>query len=124
MLLDTHAVLWFMLGDPRLSMRASDVLTDPANLCLISPVNHWEIAIKISVGKYRISEDFETLWREAITVFAVLPIEPRHTAKLLDMPFHHKDPFDRLLVATALADQISLVSSDAVFDAYGISRVW
>lgn len=109
MLLDTHAVLWFMLGDPRLSMRASDVLTDPANLCLISPV---------------ISEDFGTLWREAITVFAVLPIEPRHTAKLLDMPFHHKDPFDRLLVATALADQISLVSSDAVFDAYGISRVW
>jgi PIN domain nuclease of toxin-antitoxin system len=115
-LLDTHAIMWFMLGDPAISATTTALMTDPANECLMSPASHWEMAIKISLKKYRLHGDFEALWRDAQTRFGVLPIEPRHTAHLLSMPFHHKDPFDRLLVAQALAEQIPLVSGDAVLD--------
>lgn len=123
-LLDTHAILWFMLDDSRLSRRAAGILLDSANACLISPASHWETAIKISIGKYRINKDFENLWQEALRQFSVLPIEPRHTAKLISLPFHHKDPFDRLLAAQALSEKIPLVSSDPKFDAYSVERIW
>src|SRR5690349_1629292 len=103
-----------MLADPRLSERAIELITDSANSCLVSPASHWEIAIKISVGKYRIAGDFEALWQDALGQFGVLPIEPRHTARLLDLPFHHKDPFDRLIVAQVKAEGIPLVSGDAI----------
>ncbi len=92
-----------MLSDPKLSNRASELFVDPTNLCLISPVNHWEMAIKISVGKYRINDDFEMLWKDALSRFTILPIEPRHSAQLLSMPLYHKDPFDRMLIAQVLA---------------------
>jgi PIN domain nuclease of toxin-antitoxin system len=123
-LLDTHAVLWFMLNDPKLGDAAKRLLSEPTNDCLVSPASHWEIALKISVGKYRITEDFEQLWKEVFARFGVLPIEPRHTAKLISLPFHHKDPFDRLLIAQATAEQIPLVSADSALDVYGIQRLW
>jgi PIN domain nuclease of toxin-antitoxin system len=123
-LLDTHAVLWFMLDDERLSPATADLIADANNDCLVSPASHWETAIKISIGKYRISDSFEVLWRDVLDRFTALPIEPRHTARLLVMPFHHKDPFDRLLIAQAFTEDTPLVSSDAVFDAYGVRRLW
>jgi PIN domain nuclease of toxin-antitoxin system len=86
LLLDTHVVLWFMLNDPKLSGTASSLLTDRENLCFVSAASHWEIAIKISVGKYRISENFEAIWSDALTRFAALNIEPRHTARLISLP--------------------------------------
>ena len=124
LLLDSNAVFWAMLDDPKLSAAASQLLRDPANQCLVSPVSHWEMALKISVGKYQISDDFQAMWRDALARFAVLPIEPRHTARLITLPFHHKDPFDRMLVAQALAEGVPLVSSDGQLDAYGIQRLW
>jgi len=113
-----------MLNDPKLSETASTSIADRENLCLVSAASQWEVAIKISVGKYRISDDFETLWNDVLSRFATLNIEPRHTAKLISLPFHHKDPFDRLLIAQSLAEQIPVISSDAVLDAYGIQRIW
>jgi PIN domain nuclease of toxin-antitoxin system len=107
-----------------LSASAANLLGDLNNQCLISPVNHWEMAMKISIGKYQITDDFEAMWRDVMTRFAVLPIEPRHTARLIALPFHHKDPFDRLLVAQALAEDIPLISSDKTLDAYGVERLW
>jgi PIN domain nuclease of toxin-antitoxin system len=95
-LLDTHAVLWFMLDDERLSRTAAELVADASNDCLVSPASHWEVAIKVSLGKYRIKEDFVSMWRDALDRFAVLPIELHHTSRLLALPFHHKDPFDRL----------------------------
>jgi PIN domain nuclease of toxin-antitoxin system len=123
-LLDTHAILWFMLEDSNLSNRATSILSDPTNLCLFSPASHWEIAIKISIGKYNLSGDFENLWRDVLEQFNALPIVPRHTAKLISLPFHHKDPFDRLIIAQALTEQVPLVSSDPRFNAYGVERIW
>lgn len=126
LLLDTHAFLWFVLDDPKLSLSARQAIESDSNQVCISPASYWEIAIKISLGKYRLNGSFEAFWdtgmrRNDITV---LPIEIRHAATLAAMPFHHKDPFDRLVVAQALAEQLSLVSADLRLDAYGVSRIW
>lgn len=124
LLLDSNAVFWAMLNDPKLSATAANLLGDLGNQCLISPVNHWEMAMKISVGKYQITGDFQAMWHDAMTRFAVLPIEPRHTAQLINMPFHHKDPFDRMLIAQALSEGIPIISSDKQLDPYGVRRIW
>jgi PIN domain nuclease of toxin-antitoxin system len=125
-LLDTHTFLWFVLNDSNLAPQAKLTIEDPANLLLISPVSYWEIAIKISAGKYRLNRSYEEFWRKGMQENAIglLPIELRHTSRLLSLPFHHKDPFDRLLVAQALTEQIPLLSGDPTLDAYGIQRVW
>lgn len=124
-MLDTHAVLWFMLSDQRLSNTAADIIVNAANECLISPASYWETAIKISIGKYKTTEDFGSLWQDVLDRFVVIHIEPRHTGRLIFLPFHHKDPFDRLIAAQALVEQIPILScGDGVFDAYGVERLW
>jgi PIN domain nuclease of toxin-antitoxin system len=126
LLLDTHTLLWFALGDPQLSARASASIVDPASIKLVSPASYWEIAIKMSLGKYTLNKPFEEFFRNAIDLngFIHLPIEPRHAAALIAMPHHHKDPFDRLLIAQATVEGIPIVSADAAFDPYGVSRIW
>ena len=126
LLLDTHVLLWFYLGDPQLSAVAHGLIVDPANTKLVSPASYWELAIKISLAKYTLQESFEDFIQHALldNGFVVLAIEPRHTAALIPLPYHHKDPFDRLIIAQALAEGISIVSADAQFDAYGIKRLW
>ena len=126
LLLDTQAFLWFVLGDARLSGRALSLIQDPAHTKLVSPASYWEIAIKISIGKYALHEPYEAFMQRGIVDngFDILPIEPKHTALLTTMPLHHKDPFDRLLVAQALAEGMSVVSADTILDAYGVGRVW
>jgi PIN domain nuclease of toxin-antitoxin system len=93
---------------------------------VISPATYWEIAIKISNGKYALSQPYEVFMETVIDQngFGYLHIEPKHTAVLTTMPFHHKDPFDRLLAAQALVENISIVSTDAIFDQYGVKRIW
>jgi PIN domain nuclease of toxin-antitoxin system len=126
LLLDTHAFLWFVLGDPRLVQTARDRIFDPAKVKLVSPASYWEIAIKISLGKYTLNEPYETFMQRGIfgNSFSILPVEPKHTAALTTLPFHHRDPFDRLLVAQALVEQIPVLSTDAALDPYGITRLW
>ena len=98
-LLDTHALLWFLLDDAKLSQEARSAITDSANQILVSPASYWEIAIKISLGKYTLSEElggfFETQLAE--NRLTVLAITPRHAAEVAKLPFHHRDPFDRML---------------------------
>jgi PIN domain nuclease of toxin-antitoxin system len=126
LLLDTHTFLWFALGDARLSATARAAILDPANDKLVSPASYWEIAIKISVGKYSLNEPYEVFMQRAIdgNGFLVLPIEYRRTSVLTNLPFHHRDPFDRLLVAQAIVEQTPLVSHDVPLDAYPIKRIW
>lgn len=125
-LLDTHAFLWFILNDVRLSGAARTLITDPANDVEISPASYCEVAIKISIGKYSLSQPYDPFIANQIAVnrFSILPITPHHTAAVIGLPFHHKDPFDRLLAAQSLVEQIPLVSDDATFDTYGVSRLW
>ena len=102
------------------------LILDPTNLKLVSPASYWEIAIKMSLGKYTSSVNYEEFMRNAIDLngFHYLHIEPRHTALLLALPYQHKDPFDRLMVAQAMFESTSLVSADPVLDQYPITRLW
>jgi PIN domain nuclease of toxin-antitoxin system len=125
-LLDTQAFLWFVLNDPALSQIACNLIIDPLNEILLSPASYWEIAIKVSIGKYQVPGNFEAWMQHQIQVnqLEILPIKVAHTAALVTLPFHHKDPFDRLLVAQALTENIPIISVDAVLDNYAISRYW
>jgi PIN domain nuclease of toxin-antitoxin system len=126
LLLDTQAFLWFVLSDPRISATASALIADSNNDIEISPASYWEIAIKISLKKYELQEPYEVFMERELATnqFRILPIEPKHTAVLTMLPFHHRDPFDRLLVAQAMVEQIPLVSNDTALDAYPVRRLW
>ena len=126
LLLDTHSFLWFLLNDLRLSAAANGLIADANNDIEISPASYWEIAIKISLGKYSLPERYEVFVEREIAAndFRILPIIPKHTAALTTMPFHHRDPFDRLLIAQAIIEAIPIVSADRTFDAYPIKRLW
>jgi PIN domain nuclease of toxin-antitoxin system len=126
LLLDTHAFLWFVLNDPQWSAPASALIAEPLNDVALSPASYWEIAIKISLGKYQLHEPYQSFIEREIAQnqFSILPIEPKHTAALIALPFHHRDPFDRLLVAQAIVEQMPLVSCNPVLDAYPIMRLW
>jgi PIN domain nuclease of toxin-antitoxin system len=126
LLLDTHSFLWFVRNDPQLSATARSLIADPANTVLVSPASYWEIAIKISIGKYTLNVPYATFMHQGITAtgFTVLHILPAHTELLTSLLFHHRDPFDRLLIAQAMAERVPLVSIDQLFDPYGIQRLW
>jgi PIN domain nuclease of toxin-antitoxin system len=125
-LLDTHAFLWFVLNDSQLSPKALQLIVEPAHDILISPASYWELAIKVSLGKYQIPGSFQ-VWMEqqiAANAFQILPITIAHAATVTTLPFHHRDPFDRLLIAQALTEKIAIASADRVFDSYFVLREW
>ena len=126
LLLDTHALVWYVLGDSKLTATAQAAIQNVSNEVYYSPASYWEIAIKLSLGKYTLNESFDDFLQHAIfdNGFAILPIKPKHAAALARLPFHHKDPFDRMLAAQALVEGTHLVSSDNVFDQYGVPRTW
>ena len=126
LLLDTHAFLWFVLGDAQLSSIAKSYILDSAHAKLISPASYWEIAIKVSIGKYTLNASYDLFIQRGVegNGFEILPIGLKHTTALTALPFHHRDPFDRLLIAQAMAEQIPIISNDPVFDAYPITRLW
>jgi PIN domain nuclease of toxin-antitoxin system len=126
MLVDTHALLWFALNDSQLSSTADALIRNRSNLILVSPISYWEIAIKMSTGKYSLTVPYSRFFQDAIfgNGFSVLPIEIKHAAIIATLPFHHKDPFDRLLIAQALSENIPILSADAAFDPYGVTRLW
>jgi PIN domain nuclease of toxin-antitoxin system len=125
-LLDTHTWLWFVLGDRAISGKARSIIEDPANEKFISPVSFWETAIKISIGKCALPTPYDEFVQRAIAGqgFSILPVLPVHTSALINLPFHHRDPFDRLLVAQALTEPMPLISIDVTLDAYGVKRLW
>lgn len=126
LLLDTHSFLWFITDDTKLSATAKALIGDPNNDIFVSPASHWETAIKVSIGKYPLSAPFETFITQGMVDngFKDLPIQPKHTAMLTNLPYHHRDPFDRMLVAQAKVESLPIISADAALDAYGITRLW
>lgn len=126
LLLDTHAFLWFIDGSPHCSAKARALIEDVSNQRFLSLANLWEMAIKASLGKLRLAQPFETLIPQQLRLNGIelLSIEFRHTVLVAALPFHHRDPFDRLLVAQATAEQMPIVSGDTAFDAYAVTRLW
>ena len=126
LLLDTHTFLWFALNDPLLSERALKLITNPANDVFVSPASYWELAIKIGIGKYSLQQPVDTFFEDQLSEnqFEILPIEPQHVAPLTTLPLHHRDPFDRLIIAQAMIENIPIVSADSAFDSYPVTRIW
>ncbi len=126
LLLDTHAFLWFVWDDPQLSATAKAAIEDPSNRKLVSVASCWEIAIKAGSGKLTLDAPAAVfIPRElARNAFDLLEITLVHATAVESLPQHHKDPFDRLLIAQAQIEGIPIVSVDTAFDAYGIRRIW
>jgi len=126
LLLDTQAFLWWDDSPERLSAAAQAAIKDPANELLLSVVSVWEMAIKMQLGKLRLTTPLaeRISSQQARNQFAVLPVELRHTLQLTELPLHHKDPFDRLLVAQAQVEGAALVSGDAALRHYAVTILW
>lgn len=126
LLLDAHALLWFVWDDPQLSNTARAQIETAAQRKLVSIASCWEIAIKAGLGKLDLGEPSGTFLDREIAAnnFEVLPITLEHAAGVESLPLHHRDPFDRLLISQAHVENISVVSVDAVFDLYRVARIW
>jgi len=126
LLLDTHAFLWWVDDAPQLSRRAREAIASAENECLVSLASCWEMAIKASLGKLDLPAPMERFIPEqlAINRFQRLDIDFRHVVRTAAMPFHHRDPFDRLLAAQALEEELTLVTGDPVFRKYKVRRLW
>lgn len=126
LLLDTHAFLWFATGDERLSDAARAAISVPSNRRLVSAASVWEMAIKVSLGKLDVSGELDEWLRKAfdVCVADVLPVDARHALATRALPWHHRDPFDRLLVAQAFTQDLTSVSADGNMAAYGVPLLW
>ncbi len=126
LLLDTHTFLWWASDAVELSITARKAISDTGNECFLSSASCWEMAIKSSLGKLRLSKSVERFVSDLITEngFRLLPIDLRHAAKVETLPFHHRDPFDRLLIAQAITEKLTLVSADSMLSGYDVQLLW
>ncbi len=125
LLLDTHTFLWFIDDNPRLSKNGKSLL-EADNELLFSIGSFWEIAIKYSLGKLNIKFPCEEFIMQQLMLnkIELLSIKASHLGIVASLPFHHRDPFDRILVAQTIIEQASIVSTDKIFDSYSIRRLW
>ncbi|GAB3634731.1 type II toxin-antitoxin system VapC family toxin [Hymenobacter arcticus] len=122
LLLDTHAFIWLFNGDNNLSNTAKDLIEDSRNTCWLSIVSLWETGIKTSIGKLALRGDFAEIDVFMTTgAIRLLPISFEHLLRLQHLAFHHRDPLDRLLIAQAFSEGLTLLSRDAVFPQYGVA---
>ncbi len=125
LLLDTHALIWFLQNDARLPMNLADAIELVENEALVSTATFWEMAIKVSLGKLEMDKPFEELEKRIFqNGMKVHNIAFRHSVIVSELPHYHRDPFDRMLIAQALSDDLTLVSNETVFDKYGVKRIW
>lgn len=125
-LLDTHALLWWLDGDNRLSRRARRVIGDQANTVFVSAASAWEIATKVRIGKLPGAEDVAADVGGCLAQQRFLPLEITmlHAQRAGSLPGTHRDPFDRVLIAQSQAEDLPIVTNEDVFDSYGVRRVW
>jgi len=126
LLLDTHAFLWFIEGSPNLSDTTRNLIEDQGNQRLLSIASLWEMAIKVSIGKLELKMTLTELVKREVygNALELLEIQPGHLDELAKLPFHHKDPFDRLILAQSLAESIPIVTKDDVFKNYSTTLLW
>lgn len=126
LLIDTHTFLWFILDSPRLSPTAKALIEDINSEVYVSLASLWEIAIKTSLQKLTLPMPFEEFIPDQVfsNNMLLLPIQVSHLNGVAKLPFFHRDPFDRLLIAQSASEQMPLISRDSVFDLYSIVRLW
>ncbi|MBW3538956.1 MAG: type II toxin-antitoxin system VapC family toxin [Planctomycetes bacterium] len=126
LLLDSHTLIWAVDDPARLTPRSTAELQNSGNDLLLSAATIWEIAIKVGLGKLSLSMPYRQWMSQAISDLglSVLPITVEYADRQAGLPFHHRDPFDRLLVAQAQVEGVAVVSDDSIFDQYGVPRLW
>ena len=126
LLLDTRAFLWWVGASREFPRRSRSAIGSGRNECFVSVASGWEIAIKVSLGALKIEGALDRFLPEQLAAngFQPLPIDLKHCARVATLPFHHRDPFDRLLVAQALEEDLAMVTADPVVVKYGVNRVW
>lgn len=124
-LLDTHTLIWFVNGDERLSIKARKAILHKHASTFVSIASLWEIAIKVSLGKLELNTPF-TIIEEQLehNGFKLLPVTFNDTLQLSSLPFHHKDPFDRILISQSVTNKLTLISKDRQFEEYKIKTLW
>ena len=125
-LLDTHTFLWWVAEDAQLSLKAKEIIANPDNKIYFSVVSAWEIIIKVGLGKLFLSEPPETYIPSRTTAnqFEILAVQMPHILKINSLPNFHKDPFDRLLIAQSLVEDLSLLTVDNVIAQYPVQTIW
>jgi PIN domain nuclease of toxin-antitoxin system len=126
LLLDTHTFLWLVEGSPNLSTAAQSALADPAHELYLSVASVWELAIKTGNRKLALSDPLDVFVGKWTVVYqlALVPIDTPHALGVVGLPDHHRDPFDRILIAQALTEGMTLVSADAKFSLYAVPILW
>jgi PIN domain nuclease of toxin-antitoxin system len=125
-LLDTHALLWMLSDGEQLSKRAKKSILDHNNELFFSLASYWEICIKQSLGKLQLADNWEKSIKKEMLYNCIhwLPIETDHCAKIIELPFHHRDPFDRLLIAQAICAKMQIITKDEHIAKYKIKTIW
>jgi len=125
LLLDTHTLIWFIEDSNELSQKVRSLIKNIDNPCFISAASIWEIAVKLSIGKLELKYPFDKLssllWENSIDI---LSIRIDHTKELISLPFHHRDPFDRLIISQAIVEKMPIISKDSNFKNYEIELIW
>ena len=126
LLLDTHVFLWWVYDDPKLTQISKTVIEDTANIKYISAVTAWELAIKSGQGKLKLNQSTTDFYNKYVEQngFETMLLSLHYLFAVENLPLHHKDPFDRLLIAQAQIEKLAIVSADTALDAYDIERVW
>lgn len=125
-LLDTHTVLWILADDPRLGERAKQAVLTPDNRLFFSLASYWEICIKVSLKKLLLQEGWPTLLDKELETMGIerLPIRQQHLLGVVQLPFHHRDPFDRLLISQATCEGLAIITADQTIAKYGVPCIF
>lgn len=123
---DTHAFIWFVTDSPHLSLQAKELFEAAESERLFSVASLWEMAIKTRLGKLTFAKPFEQFIPEqiAFNYIRLLDISMTHALRVASLPLHHRDPFDRMIIAQSLGENLPVLSNDEAFDAYGVKRIW
>ncbi len=125
-LLDTHTFLWFIIGSPRLSEKAKEVISNAENTIYLSAVSGWEIAIKARLGKLELPDAGMKIVLEQVQEndFSILPVSLQHTIQVFDLPPIHRDPFDRMLISQAIFENIEIITNNRMIENYQVETLW
>lgn len=124
-LLDTHTFIWFVNGDQQLPVKVRTAIKDVDNKCFVSIASIWEIAIKMSLDRLELKSDFDKIvFFLADNAIEILPISFEHTQQLLKLKYHHRDPFDRIIISQAITERMTVLTKDEAFENYSVKTLW
>jgi PIN domain nuclease of toxin-antitoxin system len=125
LLIDTHAVIWFITDNDNLPLKTKQIIENKENNCYVSIATYWEIGIKNSIGRLDLKSDLETIFQIIEeTGFETLPITTNQILKNANLECHHQDPFDRIIIAQSLTERMTIITKDSQFENYNVPIIW